>query len=96
MTQQDVDLDDSFIKQEAAESSMEQQQQPSYTAEVVSLPALSKRNTHVTELTAKKPGLAVCQRSTAAGRQAENGQNHVSLELDCSSHLSPHYRPWVA
>lgn len=57
MTQQDVDLDDSFIKQEAAESSMEQQQQPSYTAEVVSLPALSKRNTHVTELTAKKPGL---------------------------------------
>jgi hypothetical protein len=34
-----------------------EQQQTSFVAEVVSLPALSKRNTHVTELTAKKPTL---------------------------------------
>ena len=57
MTQQDVDQDDSLVRHDAAAESFEEEKQPAYIPEVVSMPAQSKRNTHVTEVTANKPSL---------------------------------------
>ena len=58
MTQQDVDQDDSLVRQQdGAADSFEEEKQPAYIPEVVSMPAQSKRNTHVTEVTANKPSL---------------------------------------
>lgn len=48
-------MDDSYIQQNNNNASFEEE--PAYVPEVVSMPALSKRNTHVTEVTATKPSL---------------------------------------